>query len=68
MDYEPTSFGRVHEIRTRIVPPWKEFVGFINSFEGATFGDKVVSIVRKVGIRPDEMEAFRKVMMADHIS
>ena len=62
-DYELTSFSRVHEIRTRIVPPWKEFVGFINSFEGATFGDKVVSIVTKTGIRQDEIDAFRAAMI-----
>ena len=68
MDYEPTSFGRVHEIRTRMVSPWKEIVGFINSFEVAPFGDKVVSVVRKIGVRSDEIVAFRKVMMADHIS
>lgn len=62
-DYELTSFSRVREIRTRVVPPWREFVSFVNSFEGNTFGEKIVAILLKIGISADEIGAFREAMV-----
>lgn len=66
-DYELTSFSRVHEIRTRVVPPWREFVSFVNSFEGNTFGEKIVAIVLKNGISADEIETFREAMVVKNL-
>ena len=66
-DYELTSFSRVREIRTRAVPPWREFVSFVNSFEGNTFGEKIVAIVLKNGISADEIEAFREAMVVKNV-
>lgn len=43
--------------------------GFENPYcltDGKTVGFEL-SIILNSGVRPDEMEAFRKVMMADHI-
>lgn len=57
-DYELTSFS-AGNLRRRTGSDWRGLIDRINSFEGSTFRDKVVSYALQAGVTIDDINAIR---------
>ncbi|MBR1415165.1 MAG: CotH kinase family protein [Prevotella sp.] len=61
-DYETTAFGEGSITKAKIQP----ILDYLNSFEGETFSDKIMSYwLNIVGVAEEDVEYFRSVMLED---
>lgn len=65
-DYELTTFytgSKTEVARVRTLADWKGLISAINNYTGATFRDKCVDFVARMGFTADEINAYRKAMI-----